>query len=149
MEYLSDTDSDILLIEDNPHDAELIVKALRRGGLANRLLIFPDGVEALEWLFAPTAHTLPRVVLLDLKLPKMSGLEVLRQIKTDDRTRMLPVVVLTSSEHESDITASYELGANSYIVKPVDFDKFFQTVTELGSYWLLLNKAPFLSPGFL
>ncbi len=145
-------DADILLIEDNPHDAELTVKALAKKGLAGHLLVLPDGVEALEWLFSTGKYAgrethLPLVILLDLKLPRMSGLEVLRQLRSHEQTRLIPVVVLSSSEQESDILASYGLGANSYIVKPVDFDKFSSTVAQLGDYWLLLNKAPFLSLG--
>jgi two-component system response regulator len=139
---------EILLVEDNPYDAELTQRALKNRGLANKLLSFQDGVEALDFLFGTGDYagrnlTLrPKVILLDLKLPKVSGLEVLEKIKSDDRTRMIPVVVMTSSQEETDIVKSYNLGANSYMVKPVDFDKFFLAVEEMGFYWLLLNKIP-------
>ena len=137
----------ILLVEDNPNDAELTLRALRKARVANDVHVVRDGAEALEFLFgradlgAPRS-TLPRVVLLDLKLPKVDGLEVLRRVKGDDRTKLIPVVVLTSSREESDLVASYHLGANSYIVKPVDSDKFFEAVHEIGLYWLLLNEPP-------
>lgn len=153
MAYPKDLELDTLLIEDNPHDAELTSKALRQSGLADKLLVLQDGVEALEFLFGTGVyqdrdpHYLPKVILLDLKLPKVDGLEVLSRIKSDDRLKLIPVVVLTSSEQDSDIQESYRLGANSYIVKPVDFDKFFQAVADLGLYWLWLNRPPFLSSG--
>jgi two-component system, response regulator len=139
---------EILLVEDNPYDAELTFRALKNRGLANKLITFPDGVEALDFLFGNGRYAgrdvalRPKVIFLDLKLPKASGLEVLEKIKADDRTRMIPVIILTSSQEESDIVRSYDLGVNSYMVKPVDFDKFFQVVEELGLYWLLLNKVP-------
>jgi two-component system response regulator len=139
---------EILLVEDNPYDAELTLRALHKRGLANKLLTFPDGVEALDFLFGTGEYAgrnlmpRPRVIFLDLKLPRINGLEVLEKIKADERTKTIPVVVLTSSQEESDITKSYNLGVNSYMVKPVDFDKFFQVVEELGLYWLLLNKVP-------
>ena len=139
---------EILLVEDNPYDAELTIRALRNKGLANKLLTFPDGVEALDFLFGTGEYAgrnlaaRPKVILLDLKLPRINGLEVLEKIRNDARTRMIPVVILTSSQEESDIVKSYNLGVNSYMVKPVDFDKFFQAVEELGLYWLLLNKVP-------
>jgi two-component system response regulator len=139
---------EILLVEDNPYDAELTFRALKNKGLANKLITFPDGVEALDFLFANGRYAgrdpavRPKVIFLDLKLPKASGLEVLEKLKSDDRTRMIPVIILTSSQEESDIVRSYNLGVNSYMVKPVDFDKFFQVVEELGLYWLLLNKVP-------
>jgi two-component system response regulator len=138
----------ILLVEDNPYDAELTLRALKKSGLANKLLTFPDGVEALDFLFGQGMYAgrnlaaRPKVIFLDLKLPRANGLEVLARIKADERTRMIPVVILTSSQEESDIVRSYDLGVNSYTVKPVDFDKFFQVVEELGLYWLLLNKVP-------
>ena len=137
---------DILLVEDNPSDAELTLRALRKARVANEIHVVKDGAEALEFLFGREAATggtfplPPRVILLDLKLPKVDGLEVLRRIKADARTAAIPVVVLTSSREESDLVASYHLGANSYIVKPVDSDKFFEAVHQVGLYWLLLNE---------
>jgi two-component system, response regulator len=139
---------EILLVEDNPYDAELTLRALKNKGLANKLLTFPDGVEALDFLFGTGAYAgrnlavRPKVVLLDLKLPRISGLEVLQRIKNDERTKTIPVVIMTSSQEESDIVRSYNLGVNSYMVKPVDFDKFFQAVEEMVLYWLSLNKIP-------
>ena len=130
---------ELILIEDNPFDAELALRALQNKGLADRVKVFPDGVEALEFLFKIAKHKhsdrngcsrLPKVIFLDLKLPKMSGLEVLSQIKRDERTRLIPVVMLTSSQEESDIEESYELGVNSYMVKPVDYDEFSQVVGD-------------------
>ena len=139
---------EILLVEDNPYDAELTIRALRSKGLANKLLTFADGVEALDFLFGTGVYAgrdlaaRPKVIFLDLKLPRINGLEVLEKIRADGRTKTIPVVILSSSQEESDIVRSYNLGVNSYMVKPVDFDKFFQTVEELGLYWLLLNKVP-------
>lgn len=132
---------DILLVEDNPNDAELTLRALKQRNLASQLHLCRDGAEALEF-FAANVGPLPKVVLLDLKLPKVNGLEVLRMIKADDRTKTIPVVVLTSSREEPDIEKAYALGANSYIVKPVDFDAFARAVSDLGLYWLLLNHPP-------
>jgi len=139
---------EILLVEDNPYDAELTLRALKNKGLANKLLTFTDGVEALDFLFGTGEYAgrnlavRPKVILLDLKLPRVSGLEVLQRVKGDERTKTIPVVIMTSSQEESDIVRGYDLGVNSYMVKPVDFDKFFQAVEELGLYWLLLNKVP-------
>jgi two-component system response regulator len=139
---------EILLVEDNPDDVELTVQALEENNLANRLVIVRDGAEALDFVFAAGAYAHrrvgngPKVILLDLKLPKVDGLEVLRRIKADLRTQMIPVVVLTSSKEESDLVKSYKLGANSYIVKPVDFEQFVKAVRTLGFYWLLLNQRP-------
>lgn len=137
---------DILIVEDNPHDVELTLRALKQKNLANSLIIARDGAEALEFIFGTGKFSgrdgarPPKVILLDLKLPKVDGLEVLRTVKSDDRTKAIPVVILTSSQEERDIVESYRLGVNSYIVKPVDFDKFVTAVAEAGLYWLLLNK---------
>ena len=144
---------EILLVEDNPHDARLTERALKKHNLANRLVWVKDGAEALEFLFGssgdpagPLNNQPPRVILLDLKLPKVDGHEVLRRLKEDARTRLIPVVVLTSSREEEDIVRSYHLGVNSYIVKPVDFDNFAEAVQHLGLYWLLLNQPPEVRP---
>ena len=137
-----------LLVEDNPDDVKLTLHALKECNIANKVVVVSDGVEALDYLFGTGAHAgrdlsdLPAVVLLDLKLPKIDGLEVLRRMRADSRTRRLPVVVLTSSREEQDIVASYDLGANSYIRKPVDFEQFVAAVGQLGLYWLLLNETP-------
>ena len=139
---------EILLVEDNPHDVELTLHELERNNLANSIHVVRDGAEALEFIFCTGAyaHRLiddgPRVILLDLKLPKVDGLEVLRRVKGDPRTKTIPVVVLTSSREERDVVESYELGVNSYIVKPVDFDQFSRAVRDLGLYWALLNEPP-------
>ena len=136
----------ILLVEDNPDDEALTLRALKKNNIGNELVVVRDGAEALDFLFCTGAyadrdkHDLPQVVLLDLKLPKIDGLEVLRRVKADPRTRSVPVVVLTSSGESSDLAQAYELGANSHIVKPVDFDQFVETVRQVGSYWLLLNR---------
>ena len=130
---------DILLVEDNPDDAELTVRSLGKHNLARRLHVAKDGQEALDFLAAADA---PRVIFLDLKLPRVDGFEVLRRLKSDEKTRAIPVVVLTSSTEDEDVVASYRLGANSYVVKPVDFVKFARSVADLGLYWLLLNKPP-------
>jgi CheY-like chemotaxis protein len=139
---------EILLVEDNPTDAELTLRALKKSRLANRVVHVVDGEEALNFLFARGAYSDrniehgPKVVLLDLKLPKVDGLEVLKIVKSDPRTKIIPVVILTSSQQEKDMLQSYESGVNSYIVKPVDFDKFMETVNSLGMYWLLINQKP-------
>lgn len=139
---------EILLVEDNPHDAELTIRALKQRNLANHMVHVQDGKSALDFLFGEGAyvgrdvHHQPKVVLLDLKLPKVDGIEVLRRIRGDSRTRLLPVVVLTSSREDRDVIDAYHLGANSYIVKPVDFEKFSEAVSHLGLYWLLLNEPP-------
>jgi CheY-like chemotaxis protein len=127
---------ELLIVEDNPDDLELALRALKKHNLANRVHVARDGAEALEFL---AGDVTPRVILLDLKLPKVDGLEVLRRIKTDERTRAIPVVVMTSSREEQDVVESYRLGVNSYVVKPVEFDEFVRAVSELGMYWLLLN----------
>lgn len=138
----------ILLVEDNPDDEELTLSALRRNGLANDVIVARDGVEALDYLFgtgkfaAPKREHLPQVVLLDLKLPKVGGLEVIKRLRADPELRTLPVVVLTSSGEDEDILRSYELGANSYVRKPVEFQLFSEAVRQLGLYWLLINEAP-------
>ena len=142
------TSVEILLVEDNPQDLELTQHALRKANLSNRTQVARDGAEALEFVFCEGAHAgrriedTPRVMLLDLKLPKVDGLEVLRRIKSDPRTRTIPVVVLTSSKEQNDVVESYELGVNSYIVKPVNFERFAEAVQKLGMYWLLLNHPP-------
>jgi len=139
----------ILLVEDNPDDVTLTKRALKKANILNELVVVRDGVEALEFLFGEGDYTerdisiVPEVILLDLKMPRMNGLETLERIRADDRTKLLPVVVLTTSKEEQDIISSYDLGANSYIVKPVDFDQFFEAVKELGLYWLVVNQGPF------
>ena len=146
---MTDTDAvDILLVEDNPQDAELTIRALKKHNLANRLITVEDGAQALDFIFCrgkyatrELSHS-PKVVLLDLKLPKVSGLEVLRALKQDERTRSIPVVVVTSSREDPDIKTAYSLGANSYVVKPVEFDAFAESVSSLGLYWLLVNQPP-------
>ncbi|HAX70934.1 MAG TPA: two-component system response regulator [Anaerolineae bacterium] len=138
----------ILLVEDNPDDEALTVRALKKNKIANNLAIVRDGAEALDFLFFTGAYAerdhqeIPEVILLDLKLPKVDGLEVLRRIRADERTRLLPVVVLTSSKEEQDLIKSYKLGANSYVRKPVDFSQFVEAIRQLGMYWLVLNEAP-------
>jgi two-component system response regulator len=139
---------EILLVEDNPNDVKLALHAFKAHHLANRIHVVRDGAEALEFIFCTgryagrTLDNGPKVVLLDLKLPLVDGIEVLRRIKADERTRILPVVILTSSREERDIVESYQLGVNSYIVKPVDFDQFTDAIKNLGYYWLLLNQPP-------
>jgi CheY-like chemotaxis protein len=135
---------EILLVEDNPSDLELTLHALKRHRLANRIEIVRDGQEALDFLFAatPRPNGPPKIILLDLKLPKVDGLDVLRAIKADPVTRAIPVIVLTSSREESDVVEAYKLGVNSYVVKPVDFEQFTEAVRMLGLYWLLLNERP-------
>jgi two-component system, response regulator len=140
--------TEILFVEDNPADVELTLRALRQDHVANRIHVAHDGEEALDFLFCRGAYAgrrgqaLPKLVLLDLKLPKVDGLEVLRQIRADPRTRALPVVILTSSKEERDLVSGYQLGANSYIQKPVDFTQFQETVKQLGLYWLVINEPP-------
>ena len=147
---MSDDVVEILLVEDNPNDEELTLHAFRKYHLTNRLQVVRDGEEALDFIFCRGAYSTrniqngPKVVLLDIKLPKVDGLEVLRQVKDDERTRKIPVVLLTSSREERDILAGYTNGANSYIVKPVDFEQFTESVRTLGMYWLLLNKPPII-----
>jgi two-component system response regulator len=146
---MTDTDAvDILLVEDNPQDAELTIRALKKHNLANRLFTVEDGAEALDFIFCrgkyatrDNGHS-PKVILLDLKLPKVSGLDILRALKQDEKTRAIPVVIVTSSREDPDIKTAYALGANSYVVKPVDFDAFAEAVSSLGLYWLLVNQPP-------
>ena len=139
---------EILLVEDNPHDVELTLHALRESHVTNPVHVVRDGAEALEFIFCTGAYAsrnmnnTPKVILLDLKLPKVDGLEVLRRVKSDPRTAKIPVVVLTSSREERDIVESYQLGVNSYIVKPVDFEQFTAAVRQVGLYWVLLNQPP-------
>ena len=141
---------EILLVEDDPEDVQLTLHALHNEKLVNRVQVVRDGEEALDFLFPRGPYNNrdrschPRLILLDLKLPKVDGLEILRQLKQDPRTRLIPVVILTSSKQEQDVIASYQLGVNSYIRKPVDFEKFTETVSALGLYWLLLNQPPAL-----
>lgn len=141
---------EILLVEDNHTDAELTIRALKKKNIANRIFWVKDGAEALDYIFCKGEYAdreinhVPKVILLDLKLPKISGIEVLKIIKDDERTRQIPVVMLTSSREEPDIKTCYELGVNSYIVKPVEFEGFAKSVEELGLYWMLLNQPPAL-----
>ncbi len=138
----------ILLVEDNPDDVKLTLRALKKSNIMNEIVIADDGVEAIDYLFGTGKHTgrntnlMPQLILLDLKMPKMDGLEVLQKIRADERTRLLPVVVLTTSNEDKDRIESYKLGANSYIRKPVDFNQFAEAVRQLGLYWLVLNEAP-------
>lgn len=141
-------DVEILLVEDNPDDAGLAIRALKKQNLANNLYHLSDGAEALDFIFAKGKYAerkvedKPKVILLDIKMPKVDGLQVLKAIREDERTKYIPVVMMTSSKEERDIIESYKLGTNSYIVKPVDFDNFSKAVVELGFYWLLLNQTP-------
>jgi two-component system, response regulator len=145
---MSSENLDILLVEDNQDDLDLALHALRRENLANKILVVRDGEEALDFLFCRgkfagrSIDHPPKLVLLDLKLPKVDGMEVLKQVKGDPRTKIIPIVIMTSSKEERDLVASYNLGANSYIQKPVDFDKFRATVKTVGLYWLVINQPP-------
>lgn len=138
----------ILLVEDNPDDEELTIRALKKNNIGNNLMVVRDGAEALDFLFGSgiyadrEVHILPQVVLLDLNLPKVDGLEVLRRIRAEENTRLLPVVILTSSKEQQDMVMGYSLGANSYVRKPVDFNQFVEAVRQLGLYWLILNEPP-------
>jgi|ERR1041384_2979689 CheY-like chemotaxis protein len=146
---MSATDAiEIMIVEDNPQDLELTLRALRKANISNQIHVARDGAEALDYIFCRGDYAdrriedTPKVVLLDLKLPKVDGLEVLKNIKGDPRTKAIPVVALTSSKEQRDVVESYRLGVNSYIVKPVDFERFASAVGELGLYWLLLNQSP-------
>jgi two-component system response regulator len=144
---MPDSAVDILLVEDNDDDVDLTLRALRGKKIANRIHVARDGAEALDYLFGETdagLRALPRLILLDLKLPLVDGIEVLRRIKADPRTSSIPVVVLTSSREESDLARTYQLGTNSFIVKPVDFEQFVAAVEQIGFYWVLLNQQPAL-----
>ncbi len=138
----------ILLVEDSADDVELTLRAFRKSKILNEIVVVTDGVEALDYVFAAGAHAgrdpkaIPEVILLDLKLPKIGGLEVLRRLRADDRSRRIPVVVLTSSNEEKDILSSYDLGANSFVRKPVDFAQFLEAAQQLGLYWLVMNEPP-------
>ncbi|HEX6226008.1 MAG TPA: response regulator [Chryseolinea sp.] len=142
-----DREIEILIVEDNPEDAELTIRALKKGRLANHIIHLVDGAEALDFLFATGQYrgrdlnSLPKVILLDLKMPRVDGLEVLRHLKSDPRTKTIPVVILTSSAKDPDIKKCYELGANSYIVKPVELNSFVTTISEIGMYWLVIDKG--------
>ena len=139
---------EIVIVEDNPNDAELMVRSLRKNRLANSLIVLEDGEQALDFIFCRGKYTdrdisrPPKVIFLDLKLPKVNGLEVLKQVKSDKQTRKIPVIIVTSSKEDPDITAAYDLGANSYVVKPVDFSNFVETIDRLGLYWLVVNEKP-------
>jgi len=144
---MSNEKVEILLVEDNPHDAEMTIRALKKANLANKLIHVKDGAEALDFIFARghfadrEVENKPKVILLDIKMPKVDGIEVLRQIKSNNATKAIPVVIMTSSKEEQDVITSYNLGVNSYVVKPVDFEGFAKAVAELGFYWLITNQA--------
>jgi two-component system response regulator len=139
---------EILLVEDNESDAKLTMRALKKDNICNNIIHLPDGAEALDFIFAKGKYSerkvedKPKVILLDLNMPKIGGLEVLRQIRSDERTKYIPVVVMTSSKEDSDIVESYKLGVNSYVVKPVEFENFSKAVIKLGFYWMLVNEIP-------
>ena len=143
---------EILLIEDNPDEAELAIRSLRKNNLANNLVHIDDGAEALDYIFCRGKYAgndisfTPKVILLDLKLPRVGGLEILKQVKTDERTKSIPVVILTSSKEDSDLIEGYNLGVNSYIVKPVNFESFAKAISDLGMYWVILNQQPPVRP---
>lgn len=133
--------AEILLVEDNPHDAELAIRALKKNNLANNLVHLEDGQEALDYLF-DEGNELPKLILMDVKMPRVDGIEVLRKLKSDEKRRIIPIVMLTSSKEDKDIIDAYNFGVNAYIVKPVDFDQFVKAVTQLGFFWLILNQPP-------
>lgn len=140
--------AEIIIIEDNPNDAELIMRIFKKYSLADKFVVLKDGAEAIDFLFeqqglaGTSNNVIPKVILLDLKIPKIDGIEVLRRLKADEKTRNTPVVVLTSSTEPRDLREAYKLGANSYVAKPIKFDEFTKAVSELGTYWLLLNRLP-------
>ena len=144
---MNDSQVEILLVEDNPHDAEMTIRALKKVNLANKLIHLKDGAEALDFVFAKGTfadrqiQNKPKVILLDIKMPKIDGIEVLRQIKSNDVTKTIPVVIMTSSKEEQDVITSYNFGVNSYVVKPVDFEGFAKAVSQLGFYWLITNQS--------
>lgn len=139
---------EIVVVEDSPHDAELMVRSLKKNRLANSLIVLEDGEQALDYIFCRGQYAerdsleSPRVVFLDLKLPKVDGLEVLKQLKSNEQTRKIPVIIVTSSKEDPDIATAYDLGANSYVVKPIDFDSFVEKMNQLGLYWLAVNEKP-------
>src|SRR4030042_981694 len=145
---MAETCETILLVEDNPHDVELTLRAFRKNNIANNLVVVRDGIEALDYLFCRGVYAdrsildMPRLILLDLKLPKMDGLQVLENLRAGEHTSLLPVVILTSSKEEQDLLSSYKHGANSYVRKPVDFNQFVEAVRNIGLYWLLINEPP-------
>ncbi len=145
---MENLEMEIVLVEDNPADAELTIRALKKNHFANKIIHLKDGAEAMDFIFGEGAYDgrdtthKPKVILLDLKMPKINGIEVLKRLKSDDRTKSIPVVVLTSSNEDPDVTTCYELGVNSYIVKPVGFENFLNAVGDLGLYWILLNQPP-------
>lgn len=136
--------TEILLVEDNPNDAELAIRALKKNNLANNLIHLEDGQEALDYLF-DDRNDMPKLILMDVKMPRVDGIEVLRKLKSDEKRKIIPVVMLTSSKEDKDIIEAYNLGVNAYIVKPVDFDQFVKAVTQLGFFWMILNQPPQLN----
>ncbi len=148
---MSIRDETILLVEDNPDDVELTLRAFKKNNIANDMVVARDGVEALDYLFGTGAYAdrdandMPRIILLDLKLPKLDGLQVLERLRADERTKLTPVVILTSSKEEQDLVSGYKSGANSYVRKPVDFNRFVEAVHQIGLYWLLINEVPYQS----
>lgn len=141
-------DFEIVIVEDNPNDAELMVRSLKKNNLINKMIVLEDGEQALDFIFHRgkyadhNLHECPRVIFLDLKLPKVDGLEVLKQLKSNEQTKKIPVIIVTSSKEDPDIATAYNLGANSYVVKPVNFDNFAETINQLGLYWLVVNEKP-------
>ena len=133
---------EVLLVEDNPDDAELTIRVLKKHNLANNLVHVHNGEEAIDFLFAKENTNIPKLILLDLKMPKVNGIEVLKKLKSDKQKKVIPVVILTSSKEERDVVESYHLGVNAYVVKPVEFEKFVESVAQLGLFWLILNQPP-------